>query len=58
LTALTIVHVANAFANAGQLLANGHTDIEELDYPHLERTGLIGHLEKWCETCLEVLAQQ
>jgi hypothetical protein len=40
LTALTIVHAANAFANAGLLLANGQTDLEELDYPYLERKGI------------------
>jgi putative nucleotidyltransferase with HDIG domain len=57
LTALIIVHAANAFANAGQLLANGQTDIEELDYPYLERLGLISHLGKWRETCLELLEQ-
>ena len=57
LTALIIVHAANAFANAGQLLANGQTDIEELDYPYLERLGLIGYLGKWRKTCLELLEQ-
>jgi putative nucleotidyltransferase with HDIG domain len=57
LTALIIVHAANAFANTGQLLANGQTDIEELDYPYLERLGLIGHLGKWRKTCLESLEQ-
>ena len=58
LTALTIVHAADAFANAGPLLANGQTDIEELDYPYFEKIGLIDHLGKWRKTCLELLEQQ
>lgn len=50
---MTIVHVANA----GQLLANGQNDIEELDYPYFEQIGLIGRLEQWRKTWLGLLEQ-
>ena len=34
------------------------SDVVLLDYPYLERLGLIGHLGKWRKTCLELLEQQ
>jgi putative nucleotidyltransferase with HDIG domain len=55
LTALTIVHAANAFANAGKLLEDDQLDVEELDSAYFERIGLVGRLERWREICLELL---
>ena len=50
LTALPIVHAANAFANAGMILADEQAAIEELDYMYLEQIGFIDHLGKWRKT--------
>ena len=54
-SALTIVHAANAFANAGPLLADGQHDVEELDSAYFERIGLIGRLGQWRKICLELI---
>ena len=57
LTALIIVHAANAFANAGQILANRQTDLAQIDYAYLERIGLADHLDKWRKICVELIDQ-
>jgi putative nucleotidyltransferase with HDIG domain len=56
LSPLVIVHVANAFANAGHRLCASSSEIEGIDYDLLERAHLLDHLDQWrdaCVCCLE-----
>jgi HD-like signal output (HDOD) protein len=56
-TALTLVHVANAFSNQGADLAEGEFALMGLDREYLTAAGVWEALPGWRRVCLEVLNQ-
>ncbi|MDJ0781435.1 MAG: response regulator [Desulfosarcinaceae bacterium] len=56
-TALTLVHVANAFSNQGADLAAAAFETMGLDRDYLNEIGVWGDLPGWRHVCLEVMAQ-
>lgn len=56
LSPLIIVHVADAFANAGPGLNDASNMIDGIDYELLDKAQLLDHLNQWrkaCHNCLE-----
>jgi len=51
LDAAVIVHVANAFANAGDALGESGRVLDDLDYPCLERIGCLPRIDGWRTGC-------
>jgi HD-like signal output (HDOD) protein len=56
-TALTLVHVANAFSNQGADLAEAEFALMGLDRDYLAEVGAWEALSGWRRVCLEVLNQ-
>ena len=56
-TALTMVHVANAFSNQGVDLAEADFDAMGLDRDYLEAAGAWGALPGWRHVCVEAMNQ-
>lgn len=57
LTALTLVHVANAFSNQGAALADTDFEAMELDHIYLTAAGVWEALPGWRHVCAETLLQ-
>ncbi|MGD9364701.1 MAG: response regulator [Desulfobacteraceae bacterium] len=58
LSPLVIVHVADAFANAGPGLNDSANMIDGIDYELLEKAQLLDHLDQWRRTCHDCLEQK
>lgn len=50
-----LVHVANAFAQAGPALSDTAHVLDGLDYHYLEESGLLGDLSQWQAICAKQL---
>lgn len=57
LTALTLVHVANAFSNQGAALADTEFEAMDLDRAYLTAAGVWEALPGWRHVCAETLEQ-
>jgi len=56
-TALTLVHVANAFSNQGEALAETDFDVMGMDKDYLTETGVWEALPGWRHVCIEAMSQ-
>lgn len=50
-----VVHVANAFAGAGDKISESRDNFDGLDYSYFEKAGLLADIEEWQTECAEYL---